>query len=116
MSTTPEGRVKNKIKKILKAHDVWYYMPVPGGYGAPILDFICSHHGVTFGIEAKAPGKQPTARQNATMRDMDIHNIQCFVIDGEEGYERLEDWLLKVEDVVPVMTSLLGNWDTIESK
>ncbi len=57
MANTPEGKVKDKIKKMLKEHGAYFHMPVQNGMGAPTLDFVgcyCSHY---FAIEAKAPGK-----------------------------------------------------------
>ena len=32
MATTPEGRVKNRLKAMLK-HSVWFYMPQAGAFG-----------------------------------------------------------------------------------
>ncbi len=58
MALTPEGRVKNEIKKVLKDYGIYYYMPMSNGMGrvgAP--DFICCYKGKFLGIEAKAPGK-----------------------------------------------------------
>lgn len=109
---TPEGKVKHDIKKMLRSFGAWYYMPVPGGYGAPSLDFICSYHSVTFAIEAKAPGKQPTLRQDATMTDMENAGIRTFVIDGDLA--ELEAWLYLVKERVPVIKKLLGSGQTLE--
>lgn len=62
---TPEGRVKNDIKKALAARGVWYYMPVQNGMGVVgIPDFVCCWQGRFLGIEAKAPGKRGTATPN----------------------------------------------------
>jgi len=61
---TPEAKVKEKIKKILKAHAVWYAMPHGAGYGnAGIPDFLCCHKGKFLAIEAKAGNGVPTALQ-----------------------------------------------------
>ncbi len=82
---TPEGRVKAAIKRVLKAHGCWWYMPVPGGFGEPTLDFICAIDGRIFCIEAKAPGKKPTPRQQETMRRYEEKGVPCIVIDGDTG-------------------------------
>ena len=42
---TPEGRVKSRLKKAIKAAEadglcVYYHMPVQNGMGAPTLDFV----------------------------------------------------------------------------
>lgn len=77
MSKTPEGRVKDAIKKELDSRgfwragaaqppavDGWYYMPVSNGMGVHgIPDFICCWKGKFLGIEAKAPGGTPTPNQ-----------------------------------------------------
>ena len=33
MATTPEGKVKRKVKEYLKSIGAWYYMPVSNGMG-----------------------------------------------------------------------------------
>lgn len=55
---TPEGKVKEAVKKYLKSIGAYYYMPVSNGMGrvgAP--DFFVCHRGRMFGVETKAPGK-----------------------------------------------------------
>ncbi len=91
---TPEGKVKAKIKRILNRADAYYFMPVQTGYGMPTLDFLCFHLGAGFAIEAKAPGKKPTKRQEAIIHEMEYAGAQVFVIDGAEGsYDWLINWL-----------------------
>jgi len=59
MASTPEGKVKDEIKKILNSyHGVWWFMPVMGGYGTSgIPDFIACVMGKFLAIEAKATAK-----------------------------------------------------------
>ena len=65
MALTPEGRVKEAVKRLLKAHGVWYYMPVQNGMGTVgIPDFICCWGGRFLAIETKAPGKRSTTTAN----------------------------------------------------
>jgi len=61
MAETPEGRTKKRIKKVLDGLGIYYYMPVPGGFGATSLDFLSARpsDGRAFAIEAKAHGKHP---------------------------------------------------------
>lgn len=98
---TPEGRVKADIRKVLNAYSpcLWYDMPVPGGYGKPTLDFICTYKSVAFAIEAKAPGKNPTDRQQITMCSMLEAGMAVFTIDGKDslGMRELKRWLTMVE-------------------
>jgi hypothetical protein len=61
---TPEGRVKDKIKRVLKSHGFWYYMPMQNGMGVVgVPDFVCCVRGLFVGIEAKAPGRVATKDQ-----------------------------------------------------
>lgn len=63
---TPEGRVKEKVKKILKDQDIFYWMPVMGmQFGTTgASDFICVVRGRIVCIETKATRKnRPTMNQ-----------------------------------------------------
>ena len=91
MAQTPEGRVKDKVKKVLKKHRAYYHMPVQNGMGKPTLDFVGCKAGQFFGIETKAPGKKMTERQLLTQREMEAAGGVVFCIDGET--EALEFWL-----------------------
>ncbi len=109
---TPEGRVKDRIKRVLKAHGAWYYMPQQFGMGATHLDFICSvkrevqHGGAfeqvweTFFIEAKAPGENPTPRQWAIIERERAAGFRVFVIDdsGVVGVKIKHDSLSELEN------------------
>ena len=95
MAQTPEGKVKYQIDKVLKAcgPQLYSFKPVQAGYGAPALDYHCCYHGVAFFIEAKAPGKKPTKRQNMTMEKIGWAGGKIFIIDGAEGVAELARWL-----------------------
>lgn len=100
MAQTPEGRVKEKIKKVLDRYSdyVYYEMKVPNGYGSPSLDYFGSARnpqglGIAFAIEAKRPGRKPTARQEGTMQRMGLGGVRVFAIDGEQGCDELDEWL-----------------------
>ncbi len=55
MAQTPEGKVKDKIKKILTAHKIYYAMPIGTGYGnSGVPDFLCCMKGKFLAVEAKA--------------------------------------------------------------
>ncbi len=59
MGATPEGRVKELVKRWLRARDIWYFMPVSNGMGTHgVPDFVCCWNGAFIGIECKAPGKR----------------------------------------------------------
>lgn len=102
---TPEGKVKDKVKRLLKKYGCYQFWPVQTGYGAPTLDCIGCHCGLFFSVETKAPGKHPTPRQRLTMDDMRDAQAAVFVIgeklldDGTySGMGELEAWLLMSRD------------------
>jgi hypothetical protein len=89
--STPEGKVKEQVKRVLKKRGVYWHCPVQNGMGAPSLDFICCFRGNFVAIETKAPGKKPTPRQLLTIADIEASGGKVFVIDGDTT--ELEDWL-----------------------
>lgn len=90
---TPEGRVKDQVKKLLKkfSPQVYYHMPVQNGMGRPCLDFNGCANGRRFDIETKAPGQKPTPRQQLTISDLERAGSRVFVIDGDTT--ELEAWI-----------------------
>ncbi len=95
MAQTPEGKVKAKVSALLKSvGGVHYDMFVPGGFGKPTLDYVGCYRGRYFAIETKAPGKKPTALQNATIASMRSAGATVFVIDGDLG--ELARWLEEI--------------------
>lgn len=95
--TTPEGKIKERVKKLLKAYGIYYHMPVMNGMGAPTLDFICCYKGRYFAIETKAPGKKPTPRQLITIRDIEQAGGWVFVVANDED-------LLVLEATIQIMS------------
>ena len=96
---TPEGKVKEKVKRLLKQFPIYYHMPVQNGMGAPSLDFIGCAWGFYFGIETKAgmAGK-PTPRQRNTMDRIESSGGQTFLVDDStESLVVLEQWLHALE-------------------
>lgn len=82
--STPEGETKRHVKDVLNAADVYYEMPVPGGYGKPTLDFIgWRQDGQAFAIETKAHKEGPNARQKLTMNTMRKKGAVVFLIDDQ---------------------------------
>ena len=82
MAATPEAKVKAKIKAILKAHNVYYAMPIGSGYGnSGVPDFLCCVGGKFVAIEAKANGGKPTALQEKNLREINQAGGVGVVID-----------------------------------
>ncbi len=86
---TPEGRVKAKLRKRLKAEfpNCYIFMPVQNGMGAATLDYLICIDGRFVSIETKAPGKKPTPRQETTIQTIREAGGLVFVVDGEEGID-----------------------------
>jgi len=89
--STPESKIKEQVKVLLRKYQAYFHMPVMNGLGAPTLDFVCCLKGRYFGIETKAPGKKPTPRQENTMKQIREAGGLAFVIDGDMTI--LETWL-----------------------
>lgn len=81
MASTPESKVKTKIKAILKEQGVYYAMPIGTGYGnAGVPDFLCCVNGKFVAIEAKAGYGLTTALQTKNLRDIGASGGITFVI------------------------------------
>jgi hypothetical protein len=87
MARTPEGKVKDEVKKVLKEFDVWYFCPMQNGFGVVgIPDFICCFGGLFFAIETKAPKKinNTTPNQDRVIREIREHGGLVIVVDDAE--------------------------------
>jgi hypothetical protein len=87
MAQTPEGRVKDAIKKVLNENDIWYFMPAANGFGkVGVPDFICCWRGKFLAIEAKAKGKRECTTANQNIRIEEIRSARgwALVVDDVE--------------------------------
>lgn len=85
---TPEGRVKDKITKLLKSHNVYYFFPVTGGYGVSgIPDIVCCHNGRFIAIECKAGKNKTTALQDRQLEMIRQSGGIALVINEENIHE-----------------------------
>lgn len=98
MAATPEGKVKDKVKKLLKSFGVYWHCPVQNGMGSPSLDFVCCAKGRYFAIETKAGNKQPTPRQETTINEIRRSGGKAFVVNEVTGLQELEIWLKETCD------------------
>lgn len=90
MANTPEGKVKNKVKQILKKYGVWYYMPVAGPFSSHgVPDFVGCYNGKFFSVETKAPGKidNLTDNQRRVINEIREHGGIALVIDDPAKLE-----------------------------
>jgi uridine phosphorylase len=96
---TPEGKIKTKIKKLLKTYEdqgIYYEMPVPSGYGKSGLDFYGCFRGYFFAIEAKALKGMVTPLQDFTINNIRASGGAVFVIRDDHGLKELDVWLVMV--------------------
>jgi hypothetical protein len=84
---TEEGRLKDQIKAHLASIKAYRFMPVQMGYGATTLDFLCCIKGRFVGIEAKAPGKKPTRRQELCIEEILAAGGIAFWTDSFRHYK-----------------------------
>jgi Holliday junction resolvase len=99
MAKTPEGEIKDQVRKILDEMGAYYFFPAANGYGRTgIPDVIACIGGHFIGIECKAGSKQPTALQQRELDNIEkaegtglvvnADNIGNFKNILENAYER----------------------------
>jgi Holliday junction resolvase len=77
---TPERKVKEQVKEMLKDAGYWYFMPVAGRGTMGIPDIIgCAPNGKFLAIECKATGGMLTPLQDKVLRDIMQHGGYTFV-------------------------------------
>lgn len=97
MSSTPEGKVKSKVKKILEDMGAYYAMPVTGGYGnSGVPDFLICKEGLFYAIECKAGKGRATALQHAHMKAIRAAGGVALIVD-ETNVENLRKELNNVK-------------------
>jgi len=93
--TTPESKVKKKVRKVLDELGYYYVMPVTSGYGrSGVPDFIACINGRFYGIECKTEGNTPTALQEKNLRDIRTSGGIALVID-ESNVEQFSSVLIR---------------------
>ena len=101
MALTPEGKVKQQIRKFLDTLPrCWHFAPVSNGMGvAGIPDILCVINGRFVGIECKAPGKEnnTTANQDKALAAINKAGGVGFVSSNLEVVMRV----LEIEGLYP---------------
>ena len=102
MATTPEGKVKDKIKRFLKLYKIDYWMPVPSAMGntTGMSDFIAIlRNGKFLAIEAKSPDKRNnvSANQQRFLDAVNVNNGHGIVVANDDDLIALEVWLKHYE-------------------
>jgi hypothetical protein len=82
MAMTPEGKVKEKVKKYLKEKGIYYIMPATGGYGSSgAPDIVVCHKGKFYGLEIKSGANKPTALQMDNLERIEDNGGIAVVIN-----------------------------------
>jgi len=93
MAITPEGKVKDKIKKVLKERGIYFVMPSTGGYGSSgAPDILVCHKGKFYGIECKAGNNQPTALQRDNLERIEENGGYAFVVNETNVNQYMETY------------------------
>ena len=95
---TPEGKVKELVKRALDALPFYRFMPVQNGMGAPGLDFYGCSAGRFVAIETKTPGKHLTPRQKSTADQIVDAGGVVFVVRDQAD---VRDMVMLLLTVVP---------------
>jgi hypothetical protein len=108
VAQTPEGKVKAKVKALLKKLGIWSFMPVAGPFSPHgIPDFICcvptvitpemvgQKVGLFVAIETKAPGKikNTTPNQERVIEEINDHGGTAVVVDDVSQLGGVSRWL-----------------------
>lgn len=87
--STPENKVKAKVRAVLKTYGVYHFMPATYGYGVSgTPDIICCTHGRFMGIEVKAGKNNPTNLQLKALNDIAAHGGVAVIVN-ETGIDAL---------------------------
>lgn len=91
--STPEKKVKDKVKKVLEEYGCYYFFPATHGYGrSGVPDIIGCYKGFFFAIECKAGKGTTTALQQREIRRIEEAGGSAIVIN-ENNIEELQTWL-----------------------
>lgn len=84
MAATPEKKVKDKVVKILKEEEVYYFFPATHGFGrSGVPDIVCCVDGHFLAIECKAGTNKPTALQVREIEAIRRSNGVALVVNEE---------------------------------
>lgn len=101
MAATPEKRVKEGVKKVLKDLGIYFFMPATYGFGrSGVPDFVCCMDGMFIGIECKAGSNKPTVLQEREMTGIRAAKGHAFVVN-ETNLENLKQELTCLKRLTP---------------
>lgn len=90
--------MKDKVVKLLKANEVYYFFPNTHGFGrSGVPDIICCVRGKFLGIECKAGDNKPTALQEKEMQSIRDAGGKTLVVN--------ENNISDIESIVKEMSN-----------
>jgi len=93
MASTPENKVKTRLKKTLDEMGIWHFSPFQAGMGrAGIPDIIACYNGLFVAFECKANGNKPTALQQREIDAIRTAKGLAFVVD-ENNVQEIKELL-----------------------
>ena len=99
MAKTPEGEIKDQVRKVLDEMGAYYFFPAANGYGRTgIPDVIACVGGHFIGIECKAGNKQPTALQQRELDNIEKAEGTGLIVNAD-NIDILKDILENRQDV-----------------
>lgn len=88
MAKTPEGKVKDIVKRTLDELGVYHFSPFQAGMGrAGIPDIIACYNGKFVAFECKAGDNKPTALQEKEIAAIQRAKGLAFVINENNMYD-----------------------------
>jgi Holliday junction resolvase len=83
MTSTPEKKVKLKVRAILDwDKDIYYFTPMTGGYGrSGVPDIVGCYKGHFFAIECKAGKGTTTALQDKNIKEIEKAGGRVIVVN-----------------------------------
>ena len=107
-TSTPEGKVKQAVRRVLAKHDCYWFFPMQNGLGRvgipdiiaclPVIitdEMVGKEIGMFVGIETKAPGKlaRVTENQKKELNAIAEHGGIAILTDNAETVkEVLDSW------------------------
>jgi len=110
---TSEGDVKTAVKKLLTAHEWFWWMPPANGYGrAGIADINAVRRGAFLAVETKFGKNTPTVMQRKFLTQVMQAGGYALVVN-ETNIPQFEQWLaLHDRTTVPRTTRELSDADS----
>lgn len=106
MATTPEGKLKRQVKAFLKEIEAYYYMPVQNGMGVVgVPDIVGCYKGTFFGIETKAPVKNPRPPEKRWAKATANQQAHILAIREAGGVADVVDDMQQVKEMFAVIQS-----------